>query len=180
MDTSLSLKPVTNILAFWEHVQHRKNHKIQHWQHYANVKLMIETGEAIDPIIKHIFHDKPIQTEKVMEELGDMLFYIASLAKYEDFEVTILLNHRLKTEESWRADTQRVLAACTMLTMNWMDHAAAYSVCIRALSELIYMFGWDFEEVFNYNMRKLEARHGRDFNPNYYLNAGNSEEAPTS
>ena len=39
-----------------------------------------ETGEVIDCIKKHLFHGHPLDQEKLKIELGDVLWYIATLA----------------------------------------------------------------------------------------------------
>lgn len=39
-----------------------------------------ESGEVVDHIKKHVFHGHEMDTEKVMEELGDVLRYVAGLS----------------------------------------------------------------------------------------------------
>ena len=39
-----------------------------------------ETGEVVDLIKKSVFYNKPIDKEKVAEEIGDIMFYIVNLA----------------------------------------------------------------------------------------------------
>ncbi|MEM4359951.1 MAG: nucleoside triphosphate pyrophosphohydrolase family protein [Candidatus Bilamarchaeaceae archaeon] len=46
----------------------------------ASVSLAGESGELLDAIKKHIMYGKPIDTENVKEELGDILYYIAMAA----------------------------------------------------------------------------------------------------
>lgn len=39
-----------------------------------------EAGEAADLVKKHLFHDHPLDRDKLRSELGDVLWYIATLA----------------------------------------------------------------------------------------------------
>lgn len=39
-----------------------------------------ESGEVIELIKKHVFHGHELDNEKLKEELGDVLFYVAALA----------------------------------------------------------------------------------------------------
>ncbi len=47
---------------------------------YLASKLTIEAAEVAQPIIKHAYHDADIDYEEIREELGDLLWYAASLA----------------------------------------------------------------------------------------------------
>ena len=47
---------------------------------YLASKLTIEAAEVAQPIIKNAYHDADIDYESVAEELGDLLWYAASLA----------------------------------------------------------------------------------------------------
>ena len=46
----------------------------------AALGLTGESGEVAELIKKHLFHDHPLDTQKVMKELGDVLWYIAAMA----------------------------------------------------------------------------------------------------
>lgn len=46
-----------------------------------------ESGELVDMLKKVIFHDHPLDKEKVVKEIGDVLWYIAILAK--ELDVTL-------------------------------------------------------------------------------------------
>lgn len=40
-----------------------------------------EAGELLDAIKKHVVYNKPLDTDNVREELGDLLFYMTGLAE---------------------------------------------------------------------------------------------------
>lgn len=41
-----------------------------------------ESGEFADEVKKHLFHGKELDQEKLVKELGDILWYLAAAAKY--------------------------------------------------------------------------------------------------
>ena len=47
---------------------------------YLGVKLLEEASEASQPVIKEHYHGKAIDVGHLMDELGDVLWYIATLA----------------------------------------------------------------------------------------------------
>jgi NTP pyrophosphatase (non-canonical NTP hydrolase) len=40
-----------------------------------------ESGECADIIKKHLYHNHPLDRDKVIKELGDVLWYVAIMAK---------------------------------------------------------------------------------------------------
>ena len=53
--------------------------------YYACMGLVEETGEIIaelrKPLFKGNFHEKPLDTEEIKKELGDLMWYIALICK---------------------------------------------------------------------------------------------------
>jgi NTP pyrophosphatase (non-canonical NTP hydrolase) len=49
-----------------------------HTLHMA-VGVAGEAGELLDAVKKHVIYNKPLDTENVIEEIGDKLFYITGL-----------------------------------------------------------------------------------------------------
>ncbi len=39
-----------------------------------------EAGETADMLKKHLFHGKPLDTDEVIKELGDVMWYVAGMA----------------------------------------------------------------------------------------------------
>lgn len=39
-----------------------------------------ETGEVVEIVKKHVFHGAPLDREKLVKEIGDVLFYMAALS----------------------------------------------------------------------------------------------------
>jgi NTP pyrophosphatase (non-canonical NTP hydrolase) len=53
-----------------------------HSEQLTNMALGVagEAGEVVDHIKKHVFHGHDLNDDKVKEELGDLLFYVAGVA----------------------------------------------------------------------------------------------------
>lgn len=58
------------------------NSTLPHRDQIANgaLGLVGEAGEAADMIKKHLFHGHPLDADAVKGELGDVLWYVATLA----------------------------------------------------------------------------------------------------
>ena len=54
---------------------------------YSATKLHCEAGELAQPVIKHEYHGKPLDVEAMIDEAGDLLWYLASIA--QDLGVTL-------------------------------------------------------------------------------------------
>jgi len=52
-----------------------------------------EGGELIDLIKKHLFHGKPLDRAKMIEEAGDTLFYLQCLAEAIDSNLAEIAEH---------------------------------------------------------------------------------------
>jgi NTP pyrophosphatase (non-canonical NTP hydrolase) len=57
---------------------------------YFAVKLMCESSEVAQPLINQFFHEKPASIEHLVEELGDLLWYIAGLAGSFDLSLDVI------------------------------------------------------------------------------------------
>lgn len=51
-----------------------------------------EGGEVVDLIKKHLFHGKPLDREKLLEEMGDQLFYYQCLLEAVDASFEEVVN----------------------------------------------------------------------------------------
>jgi NTP pyrophosphatase (non-canonical NTP hydrolase) len=50
--------------------------------------LVGESGEVVDLIKKHVYHGHPLDSDKLLKELGDVLWYVAALATALDVELS--------------------------------------------------------------------------------------------
>jgi NTP pyrophosphatase (non-canonical NTP hydrolase) len=58
-----------------------------------------ESGEVIDYLKKVYFHDHPLNKEKVIDELGDVLWYISSLAFVHDIDLDEIAEYNIQKLE---------------------------------------------------------------------------------
>ena len=67
---------------------------------YLSGKLMSEANEIFQPALKNKYHDKPLDTNNIKEELGDCLWYIAATCSFFGWELeTIAAENILKLRE---------------------------------------------------------------------------------
>lgn len=52
-----------------------------------------EAGELLDAIKKHVIYKKPLDRQNVVEELGDLRFYMAGIMNALDITETEILSH---------------------------------------------------------------------------------------
>jgi NTP pyrophosphatase (non-canonical NTP hydrolase) len=55
-----------------------------------------EAGEIVDIIKKHWVYGKPLDTEKLLEECGDLLFYIAALLMSNHLTLSDAMHHNIR------------------------------------------------------------------------------------
>jgi NTP pyrophosphatase (non-canonical NTP hydrolase) len=77
-----------NFTEFQKQVQ-RTVPKDFHSRLLANmvIGLCEEAGEVASPIKKHLFHGHDLSKEKVIDELGDLMFYAFNLATLLDIDM---------------------------------------------------------------------------------------------
>lgn len=54
-----------------------------------------ESGECIDIMKKHLFQGHELDSEKLKDELGDVLWYVAILAKGLDLDLNDIAQHNV-------------------------------------------------------------------------------------
>lgn len=55
---------------------------------HASMGISGEAGELLDAVKKHYFYNRAIDSDNVVEELGDILFYVVAMANL--FDVTLV------------------------------------------------------------------------------------------
>lgn len=83
----------------WEdHVRGFANSKLSKSELIANfaLGLVCEAGEAGDVVKKHLFHGDPLNREKVILELGDVMFYWTALAQQLDIDTDEVLQKNIE------------------------------------------------------------------------------------
>lgn len=61
-----------------------------------------ETGEVVDVIKKHLYHDRPLDKDAILKELGDVAWYLATLCTALDFRLSDVLEANIaKLKARW-------------------------------------------------------------------------------
>jgi NTP pyrophosphatase (non-canonical NTP hydrolase) len=58
--------------------------------------LMGEVGEVIDEIKKVLFHNKPVDREKLLSELGDVLWYLAVVSNAAGIDLSEVMEYNVQ------------------------------------------------------------------------------------
>jgi len=58
--------------------------------------LIGEAGEVADYIKKGVFHQHGISSEKIVDELGDVLWYLTSLCTLAGIELSDVMEHNVR------------------------------------------------------------------------------------
>lgn len=62
----------------------------------AALGLTGEAGEVADEIKKFLFHGHPLNPEKVVKELGDVLWYVALMADLLNVSLDFVMEHNIE------------------------------------------------------------------------------------
>jgi len=131
---------------------------------YASHKLISETGEAIGALMKIKYHSRK---ENLIEELGDMLYYIV-IAEY------VLATHNLEEIDIDYANAYNQHDMLTNLTSMinklCLNYITKHSIrlIVAAYNAVLYFSGLSLSSIMEYNDKKLQARHGDVFNDKWY------------
>lgn len=62
---------------------------------HAAMGISGESGELMDAVKKHVLYDKPLDKKNVVEEVGDLLWYMALMLESigSSFEEAMKMNH---------------------------------------------------------------------------------------
>ncbi len=74
--------------------------------------MMTEVGELIDVYKKNLAYGKDIDITNVKEEIGDLMWYIAGFCKYNNFDLTEILQtniEKLKQRYPDKFDSKRAI-----------------------------------------------------------------------
>lgn len=66
-----------------------------HLLHMAS-KLCSEAGEIMDAVGKHVFYNQPLDVDNVVEELGDLEFYMEGLRQSIGYSREGILAHNIE------------------------------------------------------------------------------------
>lgn len=154
-----------NQQEYYDYVHGFWSKDLTHEQSVNNCILGI-TGEFLELMV--ILNQEPIDTEKVLDECGDVLYYIYKLfGTLEQLET--LYNHKLVKAVTEDSTLDGNLAFLLGHLKKWNYHKKEFNVdavieVVKNLLNFLYYvyddFGFDTEKVMGYNVSKLTNRFG--------------------
>lgn len=158
-----------------------------------------EIGEVVDLLKKFLYHrnGKELPVDKVKDELGDVLWYLAVLLDtvgltFEQVRANTLLELRPVIASDLACSQQLELSGLKLVAAigRVVDllHQFLYCACSLDINQLkdgladvfLYLYllldtlGLTLEDVMQANVTKLETRHANGFNPRYTSDSGAS------
>jgi NTP pyrophosphatase (non-canonical NTP hydrolase) len=143
------------------------------WQH-AIMGIITELGELMDIYKKHLFYGKPIDQEHLVEELGDLFWYIglgADAAGWgEDPELREFLLPAPAAKEGQPTPILLLkqalyFASCQTLTK---DSTIGHIYTVAWL--MVAHLGLDYQDILDKNVAKLKERYGGKFTSEAAIN----------
>ena len=138
----------------------------ERWDH-AIMSMVTEVGEIVDIFKKHTFYGKPLDRVHLMEECGDLLWYIGLGALTEGM---IAISPCIRMEpvlrnEPWTPMLEALKSLSSAATRE--DAIVGVFKCTRSMIE---WHDFDYNDVLDANIAKLEARYPEKFTTDCALN----------
>lgn len=85
---------MSNALTSFQEYQANVIRTMNHSSGLANYALGLagEAGETVDYLKKVLFHGHELDDEKLMKELGDILWYVTAVAEFNDYSLEDIAN----------------------------------------------------------------------------------------
>jgi NTP pyrophosphatase (non-canonical NTP hydrolase) len=143
----------------------------RNWQEYLPLALMGEIGELFNVFKKQIRNQK-LYKEKIMDESGDILWYMAILCKelnidfQTPFNIAAEMPHRSMDEgESRRVMMYSAVTIDSRMNgpISAQDHMEWFvAPVLYHLLRLLALYELDINEVMGHNIKKLTERRDND------------------
>lgn len=153
-----------------------------------------ETGEVVDYLKKVIYHNHELDGNKLVEELGDMLWYVAAAFSINELSIDDI--HPSKCVDGYMLKNLKLHGLVDLLIQNTSRLVAeAYSAqmgfelfklrnygfaAVSIIHELAIRVGSSIEEVVALNIAKLEKRYPDGFDQARSINREGYHEGPSS
>lgn len=121
---------------------------------HAKLGIITEVGEIADAYKKHLIYGKPLDVTNIMEEIGDLAWYVAlefMNEKLAPYALTAIDLHMNDTRQSLLEELSRAAAYSTGMP---------YNLILNLIRKLCLMEGIDFMTCLGRNIAKLAERYG--------------------
>ena len=90
-----------DIKEYQEKAERTVNKKLNFDNQLANLCMGLcgESGEVVDYIKKCMYHNHKLYKQKVIEELGDLMWYLTNIATFLQIPIDVILNENIKKLE---------------------------------------------------------------------------------
>lgn len=145
--------------------------KVMRLQH-SRMGIITELGELIDIYKKATYYGKEIKTPHVIEELGDLFWYVGL-----GFNVLgiIAANPEMKPIANDSVLSTLEVAMHTV-TNREMEYEDRLHFVYRAAITVVRMQGLNYQEILDKNFIKLRARYGESFDADHAVNRNTAAE----
>ena len=90
-----------DIIEYQEKAKRTVNKELKFTEQVSNLCMGLcgESGEVVDYIKKCLYHAHKFDDEKIVEELGDVMWYLTNIATFFKIPMDIILNENIKKLE---------------------------------------------------------------------------------
>jgi len=139
-----------------------------------------ETGEIVDYIKKVEFHGHELKREKLIEELGDLMWYVASVGTLNNFSMELAEPPfdgvaLYAQERNLSCLAMNLFGDVSDFLHELRDPLIAPYTYVRVVHKIVLLAGYvdaTLSDVMEHNIEKLKKRYPNGFEPKRSINRG--------
>lgn len=126
-------------------------------KYHSELGYISEIGELADAYKKVIYKNEKLDSENVLEELGDILFYLISYISKHNLPCAP--SGFLDTPIEISKSTSTIDAIIQLANAPLRENGLSIRMIQKYLSTVVYLCGFTYEEVMAHNVKKLNERY---------------------
>jgi NTP pyrophosphatase (non-canonical NTP hydrolase) len=79
-----------------EAIKTSKPMSVENMNKYCTIKICEESGEIASIVGKHYYHNKELNLDKLKEECGDLLWYLANITQANGFSLSEIATYNIQ------------------------------------------------------------------------------------
>lgn len=139
------------------------------YKEYLSVAIMGECGEVCN-VYKKELRDGVARTEKMVDELGDIFWYIAAYCTEDGLRLQEIYERAIRPATQYEQSTFSILVELVYraqdlaykgvlrIALRSFQFAAIIESCLRIMNN----YNIELDDVLEYNLKKLQGRYERD------------------
>jgi NTP pyrophosphatase (non-canonical NTP hydrolase) len=141
------------------------------------IGLCTESGELLDAMKKHLYYGKELDTVNMLEEIGDLCWYLAIICDVADIDFAEQIEKAKEFNDT--QEERSLLSVCAELNAVCGGNLVTYTnsgqphviqPLFYLIDELVIELDGMWEEICEKNIAKLKARYGEKFDAHKALN----------